>query len=168
MTAGFTPPGSPDRLERTINTARIVMFALASSAFMLIVVGTIIVQQGAIRDDGAGLRIPLVAVAFGALIGSVLVRRLGLSGVRLHQVYVAKGGPAVVDQLFGTTIVSAALGEAVGLIGFVLGVLTGDTYTMYALCAASVVAILFCLPRANGWRELYQSIIARGPAGSPL
>ena len=153
------------RLERTIATCRTILFALASSVFVYVVVGTIVSQQDAAAQPSNTYRIPLVAGALGALVGSVMFRRLNLSFTRVSQIHATKGASGVIDHLFRTTIVSAALGEAVGIFGLLVGILSADTYTMYALCAAAVVAILFSLPQANGWRELYQQISVRGAAG---
>jgi len=164
---GAGPGGrTPERLERAINTSRILIFALASSALMFVVIGTIVAQQLSSEGDVATYRVPLVALAFCALIASVMYRRFSLATLRLEQIYTAKGVAGFVDHLFRSTLISAALGEAVGVFGFLLGVLTGETDKMYALCAASLAAILFSLPKANGWRDLYQQVSARAPVGS--
>ena len=156
----------PAGLERAITTTRIIVLALAMGVGIYMTVGTIVAQQGATRGALDTSRIPLVSIAFAALISSVMYRRFNLLFARLELIHAAKGDAGLVNHLFTTTIISAALGEAVGICGLLVGLLTGDTYTMYALCATSLIAILFSLPRANGWREAYSHITTRARAGA--
>jgi hypothetical protein len=160
----------PAKLESAIVTARMVVLALASSVGLYLLVGTFVVQAGAAGSDGPTYRVPLVSVAFAALIASVMFRRVNLMLARLEQVHIAKGDAGLASHLFSSTVISASLGDVVGICGLGVGIMTGDTYTMYALCAAALIAILFSLPRANGWREAYRQISLRArsatsPAG---
>ena len=160
------------KLESAIATARMLVLVLASSIGLYLLVGTFVVQQGASGADVPTYRIPLVSIAFAAVVASVMFRRLNLVLARLEQVHMAKGDAGLAKHLLSSTVISAALGDVVGICGLGVGIMTGDTYTMYALCAGALIAILFSLPRANGWREAYRQITLRArsassPAGYP-
>jgi hypothetical protein len=161
--------GASAKLENAIATARTLVLALAMSVGLYMLVGTFVAQEGDSGADVATYRIPLVSIAFASLIASVMYRRVNLLMARLEQVHTARGEAGLARHLLTTTVVSAALGDVVGICGLLVGILTGDTYTMYALCAAALIAILFSLPRANGWREAYRQIALRAPvAASPM
>jgi hypothetical protein len=64
------------------------------------------------------------------------------------------------------TIVSGSLAEAVGIVGLILGILTGDTYYLYALCAVSLLGVLSNFPRAGRWRDLSAEISKWAHAGN--
>lgn len=164
----MTPPptgGSP-RLERAIGSGRVVVFALATSVLVYLIVGTLVIQSGGFRSDTGTVRAGLVTLGFFALVGSVTWRRMNLSPLKLEVVYGAKGEAGFVDHLWKTMLVSAALGEAVGIAGLATGILTGDTRAMNVFCVISLAAILLSLPRANGWRDAYNQIVDRGRAGA--
>jgi hypothetical protein len=160
--------GQPDSvspvLEQRIRTAAIVVAALAFSVVMMAVVGTLVAPRAG--DAPAPVSFFFVAGAFFAMIGSVAVRRLMLQPLRLVQVYERSGESGLADHAFRVTIISAALAESVGAIGLVLGIVTGDTYYMYALCFIALLGVLSNFPRARRWRDLSAEISMRTQAGA--
>ena len=150
------------RLDRAIMAGRVIILALTASVVAYVVIGTLVVQAGAARSNAGLVGLGLATVGFFALVGSVTFRRINLAPLRLQVVYNAQGATGLVDHLMRTTIISAALGEIVGIAGLVLGILTGDARNMTAFCLVSLAAILLSLPRPNGWREAYESIVSDG------
>ena len=151
-------------LDRRIQSATIVVAALAFSVVMMAVVGTLVAPDANEVPPTSSLF--FVAAAFFAMLGSVIVRRLMLQPARLVQVYGRSGEAGLAEHAFRVTIISAALAEAVGAIGLVLGLVTGDTYDMYVHCFIALLGVLSNFPRARRWRELNAEISMRTQAGA--
>jgi len=98
---------------------------------------------------------------------SVIFRRINYQPIRLRQVFDSGGEAGLANHMLRTTIVSAALAEAVGIFGLMLGIMSGDTYYLYALCAIALLGVLSNFPRARRWRELSYEISAQTDAGAP-
>lgn len=162
MTERPQPASSP--LDARIASASAVVAALALSVVLMAVAGTFVAPRGA--DVAPTAAIPFVAVAFFAMLGSVLFRRVSLQPLRLLETYERTGEAGLSDLMFRVTIVSAALAEAVGAVGLVLGIVTGDTYYMYALCFIALLGVLSNFPRAQRWRSLSADISMRAGAGA--
>jgi len=158
--------GASAALDQRILVASILVAAIATSVVVFAVIGTILATTsgGAMP---AGLLVGIVSAAFFALLTSVIVRRINYQPVRLRQVYEAAGEAGLATHMLRTTIVSAALAEAVGIFGLMLGIMSGDTYYLYALCAIALLGVLSNFPRARSWRELSYEISAQTDAGAP-
>lgn len=150
----MTPASQPQSaLDRGIQVASILVVAFAASVIVFGVVGAFLAEG----DRGpVPAVIPLVAIsaAFFALVGSVAMRRLSFQPLRLQRLYEAAGEAGLANHLVRTTVVSAALAEAVSLFGLVLGLMTGDKYYLYALSAIALLGVLSNFPRAGRWRNL--------------
>jgi len=129
-------------VDRSVALASIVVITMAASVVMF------------------------VAAAFALLVGSVLYRRTSYQPARLIRVFTKSGEAGLAQQLVRATIISGSLSEGVGIIGLVLGILTGDTYYLYALCAVGLLGVLSNFPRASKWRELSADITKWAQAGS--
>ena len=153
-------------VERSVALASIVVIALSSSVVLFGIIGTMV----SAARPATGLAMPgavaLVAAAFVLLVASVLFRRMSFQPQRLLAVFTKSGEAGLAQQLVRATIVSGSLAEAVGIVGLVLGLLTGDTYYLYALCAVSLLGVLSNFPRAAKWRELSAEIHKWAQAGS--
>ena len=167
MSPGPQPasPAASASIDARIKTATVVVAAIAASVLLFAVLGTIVIKPLAERREANGqLMVPLVTFAFFAMLASIMFRRVSFQPLRLEQVGQTKGEAGLAAHLMRTTIVSAALAEAVGLVGLVLGILTGETYYLYALCAISLFGVLSNYPRANQWRRLSNEFNERAQA----
>ena len=160
---GAPSAGAPDALDRRIRTASVVVGAMAASVVAFAVVGTVTVRAAS-GGTPLSFMLGIVSAAFFALLGSVVYRRLNYQPIRLRQIFEASGESGLADHMLRTTIVSAALAEAVAVFGLLMGTLTGDTYYLYALCAIALLGVLSNFPRARRWRELSSEITARARA----
>jgi hypothetical protein len=152
-------------LEQRIRTASVIVGAIAMSVVALAVVGTIVAESIG-GDRPLSFMVGVVSAAFFALLGSVVYRRFNYQPLRLQQVYQAGGEKGLADHMLRTTIVSAALAEAVAIFGLLMGILTGDTYYLYALCGVALLGVLSNFPRARRWRELSSEISAQAKTGA--
>lgn len=155
--------GQTTQFDRSTQMASLIVFAFTSTVVMLVLVGSMIVQP--VESPATQVAFPLVIGAFGAMVASVLFRRINLNPFRLRAIFSKKGGTGLASHLFTVTIVSAALAESVGIFGFVLGLLTGDRYYFYVLSVISCIGILLNFPRARRWRDLMTEISTTAQAG---
>src|ERR1700682_3612079 len=75
----------------------------------------------------AALRITILV--FG--LGSVIVRRIRLSAMRLPDVAALKGASGLMARLAATTLQVALLGAAMAIFGFIATVMTGNDFYSY-------------------------------------
>lgn len=162
-----TAPASPTPvLDARIRAASIIVLVLAMSVVMFAVVGTI-VSTGATASPSAGtLLFPLVGAALLTLVASVMIRRVSFQPARLLSAHGNGGEKGLAEHMFRITVVSSALGEAVGIFGLILGILSADMYYAYVLCGIGLMAVLSNYPRARQWRELSTEITLRAQGGS--
>jgi hypothetical protein len=160
---GVPVTGPPDALGRRIRSASLLVAAIAASVVALAGVGTVVTRAA---GGGAPLSfmVGIVSTAFFALLGSVVYRRLNYQPERLRRAFAAGGEPGLADHMLRTTIVSSVLAEAVAILGLLMGIMTGDTYYLYALCAIALLGVLSNFPRTRRWRELSSEITARTQA----
>lgn len=152
-------------IERGVQTAMVVVGALSMSVVLFGVVGTLVASKVE-TPVPAALPIAIVAAATFALLGSVMYRRLSYQSIRLVRIYEAGGEAALASYMVRTTIVSAALAEAVGLFGLVMAIMTGDTYYLYVLCLIALGGVLSNFPRARRWRDMIDAVAMRDKAGA--
>ena len=152
-------------IDRGIQIASILVVAFAASVVVFGVVGTFL-AQGDRGPVAAAIPLAAISAAFFALVGSVAYRRLSFQPLRIARLYEASGEAGLAGHLVRTTVVSAALAEVVGLFGLVLGLLTGDTYYLYALAAISLLGVLSNFPRASRWRNLRAGAGTHAAAGA--
>jgi hypothetical protein len=157
---------SESKLRRAVLSGRILSLALAMSVLAYILIGTLITQVGPVRASVENLRLALVVAGIVALVGSILFRRARLAPHRLETTYASGGDDGLIGYLLGTTVVSAALAEVVGIAGLLLGILAGDTRAMNVFCVGALIAIIFSMPNAGRWREAHTHMASRGRAGA--
>ncbi len=153
-------------MDRSIRTAGILVGAIAMSVVLFAVIGTIVAKQVAAGETPQVFLLAVVSASVFAMLGSVVFRRLSYQPLRLRRIYETSGESGLASHMLKTTIVSAALAEAVGVFGLLMGVVTGDTYYLYVLCAVALWGVLSNFPRARRWRELSSEIIAQSRAGA--
>jgi F0F1-type ATP synthase membrane subunit c/vacuolar-type H+-ATPase subunit K len=146
-------PQAKSSLDRGLHTASILVVVFAASVVLFGAVGSFL-AAGDRGPTPAALPMAIISAAFFALVGSVAYRRVNFQPIRLHHLLEATGEGGLANHLVRTTVVSAALAESVGLFGLVLGLVTGDTYYLYALCAIALLGVLSNYPRADRWRDL--------------
>ena len=152
-------------IDKAVASTSVLILAFCGAVVGFAIVGTVVApgQQG-----GAGMQVvyALVLAAFGALVGSVLFRRISLQPARLASAYYAGGESALAQVLVRTAIVSGALAESVGIFGLIIALLTADTYYLYALCAVALIGVLSNFPRASKWRGVVAEIATAADAGA--
>jgi hypothetical protein len=90
-------------------------------------------------------------IALILALSSVVLRRTQLGPGKLHEVGSARGGQGVARHLLNFTLISAALGEAVAILGLMLTMLSGDSMDVIRLAAVALVVVLLAYPRRTSW-----------------
>lgn len=165
MTAA-APTSPTPVLDSRIRTASVLVLVFSMSVIMFAVVGTIVVGQRTPSSGENSLLAPLVGAALLTLVASVMIRRVSFQPARLLAAHATGGEQALADLMFRITLISSALGEAVGIFGLILSIVSADMYYAYVLCGIALMAVLSNYPRARQWRELSTEITQRAQSGS--
>ena len=98
------------------------------------------------------LRISIVVFGLGA----VTLRRTRFSAARLQDIASLQGTGGLLATLQKTTILVAALGEAIAVMGFIITVLTGDRSDMLRAGVIAIAVLFYAYPRRAAWQREVQ------------
>ncbi len=161
-----SPMSATPALDARIRSASVLVLVLALSVITFAVVGTVASNQAVAVPSAGALLFPLVGAALLTLVASVMVRRVNFQPARILAMHGQGGEKGLAEHMFRTTLISSALGEAVGIFGLILGIVSADMYYAYVLCGIGLMAVLSNYPRARQWRELSTEITQRAQSGS--
>jgi hypothetical protein len=60
--------------------------------------------------------------------------------------------------LQGTTIQVASIGGGIGLLGFIITVMTGDWSNMLRAAGVSIIVLLYCYPFKSAWQRTVRQL----------
>ncbi|HYE75323.1 MAG TPA: hypothetical protein VEF04_18410 [Blastocatellia bacterium] len=150
-------------LNATYQRTQLIVVALAVSLLLLIAMGWIIPAQPNASYLDWTRNFYVVAIAMG--MGVIVVRRLFLSSFRLKAAKAA-GIASVLNAYSMTSIIGAAIGESVGILGLVAYLLTADRQFSWRLGIVGLLIIAFSFPRRFEWlkavREIEQDRTGQG------
>jgi hypothetical protein len=130
------------------NTALVVV-ALGASVVLYLVIGRVITPpRPAIDAAPWGQAFYLAALMIGLAV--VAVRRLMLSRSRLS-LAAKRGTNAVFGSLGTSSIIGAALGDVVGILGLVAYLMIGDPDYSWRLGVVGLLLIIYSFPRRGEW-----------------
>src|ERR1041384_1244753 len=113
---------------------------------------------------------PKIAVGLWLVIlvcglGVFVLRRTRFSSMRLQDLTAVKGISALLATLQGTTIQIASVGGAIGLMGFIITIITGDWSNMLRAAGVSVIVLIYSFPLKSAWERIVRQL---APADSAL
>ena len=91
-------------------------------------------------------------------LGVFVLRRTRFSAMRLQDLAAVKGVPALLRTLQGTTIQVASIGGAIGLLGFIITIITGDWSNMLRAAGVSVIVLVYCYPFKSAWQRTVRQL----------
>jgi hypothetical protein len=145
-------------LERRHRAAVLTIYAMLALTVLLAALSLAgVLSEAAGFDpliDGA-LRIAVVFFGLGA----VAVRRAMFSGTRLQAIASLRGPSGLLAHLQKTTMIVAALGGAIALMGFVLTLIrdaADETPAMLWIGLIAVAVLLYAFPRRTAWRRVLE------------
>jgi hypothetical protein len=103
------------------------------------------------RDPSLVMGLWIVILVFG--LGAFVLRRTKFAAMRLKDVAALKGTSGLLKTLQDTTVQVACIGGAIGLMGFMLVILSGDwTFTLRAI-GVSVIVLIYGYPFRSAWER---------------
>ena len=91
-------------------------------------------------------------------LGVFVLRRTRFSAMRLQDLAAVKGVSALLATLQGTTIQVASIGGAIGLLGFIITIITGDWTNMLRAAGVSVIVLVYCYPFKSAWQRTVRQV----------
>ena len=157
---GFTVPSKvedrQDEVARYHRATALIVWSMISFVVLLVALvwsGTLAFAQSP-SDPTLVWALRISIVIFG--LGAVTLRRTRFSGARLQDIASLKGTAGLLSTLQKTTILVAALGEAIAVMGFVMTVLTGDRNDMLRAGVIAVAVLFYAYPRRSAWEREVQ------------
>jgi F0F1-type ATP synthase membrane subunit c/vacuolar-type H+-ATPase subunit K len=149
------------RYHRSTSVLVLVMIAFVTLLTLLVWLGVISFDPRG-SDPTLLWALRITIVIFG--LGAVALRRTRFSAARLQDIASLRGTTGLLSTLQQTTILVAALGEAIAVMGFVMMVMTGDRYDMLRAGVIAVAVLFYAYPRRSAW-EREVELTRQGGAG---
>jgi F0F1-type ATP synthase membrane subunit c/vacuolar-type H+-ATPase subunit K len=142
---GYLSSADQKSLAARYKTTALVVAVLGASLVLYLVLGWILPPtQRALELPGQGKFFYAIGIVLGLVV--VLLRRIFLSNARLK-----RSPQAVVGSLGTVSILGAALGEAIAIIGLAAYLLTGDFDFCWRLTGVGLLLIIYSFPRRGEW-----------------
>lgn len=140
--------------------ASILVVAIASSLALYAMIALALAAGAKPQSDMGQLRVALYLAALILALGSIAVRRIMLGADRLDAMARRHGASSLARHFLNVTIISAAMGEAVALIGLVASLLGGGAADFFRLGAVGLAMILISYPRRSAWEQTIERLAA--------
>lgn len=164
MRADFYQPSSASPHEPLVRaahrTASIIVAAFAASMLMYVAVGVALVREELAESR---LPIPFYAATLFLALGSIAFRRTQLRALRLEVVAGLRGVEGLIKHLVQVTVVSAALGEAIGLLALLVSFFGGGRDHVITLGVVGLLVVLYNFPRRAAWQKTIDYFASQAP-----
>ena len=157
------PEQARDHMAAAHRTAVVLVIAFTLSIVVYTGVGILILKtRGA--SSQAELPYPFYAAAAALAIGSIVVRRAQLHGMRLEIVATTRGVDGLIKHLLNATIIAAAIAEVIGVLALVVTFFGGTQSDVVRLGGVALVISLYNYPRRSAWQRAVDYFSATLPA----
>jgi hypothetical protein len=143
-----------ERRHRTATMAVLFFFALDVVLLLIAYFARERIFRPADPKIAMGVWIAILICGLGVFV----LRRTRFSAMRLQDIAAVKGVPALLRTLEGTTIQIAAVGGAIGLMGFIITIMTGDWTNMLRAAGVSVIVLVYCYPFKSSWERTVRQL----------
>lgn len=151
-----------DELNRRHRAATLVVltfFVLNVVLLGLAYVAALRIFRPADPKIAMGLWIVILVCGLGVFV----LRRTRFSAMRLQDIAAVKGLSGLLRTLQGTTIEVASVAGAIGLMGFIITIITADWTNMLRAAGVSVIVLIYCYPFKNAWQRILQQVAPPPP-----
>jgi hypothetical protein len=153
----MTPNSIQEELDRRHRSALIVVFIF----FLLDLVLLAIAYAAALRifrpaDPKIAMGLWIVILVCG--LGAFVLRRTRFSAMRLQDIAAVRGLSGLLRTLQGTTIQIASVAGAIGLMGFIITIMTADWTNMLRAAGVSVIVLIYCYPLKSAWERTVRQL----------
>lgn len=150
-------PENRRELEKRYRTTVLVIVFQIFTVIALIVVAWFLAQSSESLITNQSLMTLWAAVLFIA-IGAFAVRRLIFSWERLKNNAILKGVKGLIQTLQINSIFLGVIAEIVGVLGFLIAVLSGNKWEMFRAGAIALVVFLANFPRKSTWEKIVANL----------
>jgi beta-lactamase regulating signal transducer with metallopeptidase domain len=144
-------------LARRHRSATIVVWFFFALNIVLVAIAYL-ARERIFRPANPQLAFGLWLVILVCGLGVFVLRRTRFSAMRLRDIAAVKGVSAMLRTLQGTTIQVASIGGAIGLLGFIITIMTGDWSNMLRAAGVSIIVLLYCYPFKSAWQRTVQQL----------
>ncbi|HKR01013.1 MAG TPA: hypothetical protein VJT09_10085 [Pyrinomonadaceae bacterium] len=146
-----------EELARRHRTAALIVVAFLALTVALMVVAFLAAESlHRPGDPSLAMGLWIAILIFG--LGSFILRRTRLQGMRLRDIAALRGFSGLLATLQGTTIQIAFIGGAIALMGFVVMIMTGNKYDMLRAGGVAIIVLLYSYPQQAAWQRLVRAI----------
>lgn len=145
-------PDIQTELDRRHRMATLVVWFFFALDVVLLVIAYFAAER-IFRPANPTIAFGLWLVILVCGLGVFVLRRTRFSAMRLKDLAAVKGVSALLRTLQGTTIQVASIGGAVGLLGFIITIITGDWTNMLRAAGVSVIVLIYCYPLKSAWQR---------------
>src|SRR5207248_1721420 len=153
----MTPSTIQDELNRRHRFATIVVLIFFLLDGLLVAMAYFAGQRIARPADpkiAMGLWIVILVCGLGVFV----LRRTRFSAMRLQDIAALKGLSGLLKTLEGTTIQIASIAGAIGLIGFIITMITADWSNMLRAAGVSLIVLFYCYPFKSAWERTVRQL----------
>ena len=149
------------RHKSTTTTVWSLLIAVALLAVLAFVSKKFVTQR---INSSLDIAVRVSILIFG--LGAITWRRTKFSAMRLQDIGALKGVSGLLITLQRTTVQVALIGAAIGCIGFVGTLLTGNEFYTYVAAVVGAVVILYAYPVRSSWERAIQRFAPSGQSDS--
>lgn len=154
-TSSESPAMVPAELARRHKTTTTTVWSLLIAVVLLCVLAFVskkfLTQQ---INSSLDIAVRISILIFG--LGAITLRRTKFAAMRLQDIGGLKGPSGLLITLQRTTVQVAIIGAAIGVIGFVGTLLTGNEFYTYVAGVVGAVVILYAYPVRSSWERAVQ------------
>ena len=146
-------------------TALILVVAFAMSIIVFAGIGFLILS---VRSTVTRADLPYAFYGAAAVlaIGSIVIRRAQLHSMKLEVVATTRGVEGLIKHLVNSTIIAAAIAEAIGMLALAVAFFGGDQNDVVRLGIVALAVSLYNYPRRSAWQRAADYFFATLPGGS--
>jgi Co/Zn/Cd efflux system component len=146
-----------DELSRRHRTATMFVLGFLALDVVLVVIAYVAADRlFRPRDPSLSMALWIAILVFG--LGAFVLRRTKFAAMRLKDITALKGMSGLLKTLQDTTVQVACIGGAIGLMGFMLVILSGDwTFTLRAV-GVSVIVLFYGYPFRSAWERVTRQL----------
>jgi len=144
-------------LDRRHRSATLVIFFFFAMDVVLVAIAYF-ARERIFRPANPQIAFGLWLVILVCGLGVFVLRRTRFSAMRLQDLAAVKGVSAMLRTLQGTTIQVASIGGAIGLLGFIITIMTGDWSNMLRAAGVSVIVLFYCYPFKSAWQRTVRQL----------
>jgi hypothetical protein len=139
------------KITQRLKQTRVLLAFLALTPIVLMIVGKLVIRESFDGDLATLQKITklLYSGTIGLGLAVVALRRIGLSLLTRRLSGATTDG--VLKKLMALSLIGGALGEAVGILGFLAAFITHDYQFCWRMGVISLLIILYNFPRRWEW-----------------